>query len=108
MVGVPDERSGEVPKAFVLAKEDAKATEEDIKNFLKGKVSEYKELQGGGNLRLLSHLSPRILCPRTILIISDCRGRHIRRLYTENLDREDPADEVKDGVQITKAPGGHC
>lgn len=47
VVGVPDERSGEVPKAFIMVKDDAKVTEEDIKNFVKGKVSEYKELQGG-------------------------------------------------------------
>lgn len=47
VIGIPDERSGEIPKAFILPKKDAKPNAEDIKNFIKGKVSDYKELQGG-------------------------------------------------------------
>ncbi|KOC66391.1 putative 4-coumarate--CoA ligase 3 [Habropoda laboriosa] len=47
VIGIPDERSGEVPKAFIVLKKGGKASEEDIKNFVKGKVSDYKELQGG-------------------------------------------------------------
>lgn len=47
VVGVPHERFGEIPKAFVLLKKDKKASEEDIQNYVKGKVSEYKELRGG-------------------------------------------------------------
>ncbi|XP_017890362.1 4-coumarate--CoA ligase 1 [Ceratina calcarata] len=47
VIGIPDERSGEVPKAFILLKKNAKSSAEDIKNFIKGKVSDYKELQGG-------------------------------------------------------------
>lgn len=46
VIGIPDERSGEVPKAFVVAKSGKNPTESDIKNFLKGKVTSYKELQG--------------------------------------------------------------
>ncbi|XP_076241582.1 uncharacterized protein LOC143183762 [Calliopsis andreniformis] len=47
VIGIKDERCGEVPKAFVMVKDNAKASEEDVKNFLKGKVADYKELQGG-------------------------------------------------------------
>ncbi|XP_018306977.1 4-coumarate--CoA ligase 1 [Mycetomoellerius zeteki] len=47
VIGIPHERYGEVPKAFVVVKESKKSTEEDIKNFIKGKVSEYKQLRGG-------------------------------------------------------------
>ncbi|XP_057328894.1 probable 4-coumarate--CoA ligase 1 [Microplitis mediator] len=47
VVGVPDPRSGEVPKAFVVLKPNKSASAEDIQNFMKGKVSEYKELKGG-------------------------------------------------------------
>ncbi|XP_043256498.1 4-coumarate--CoA ligase 1 [Colletes gigas] len=47
VVGIPDERCGEVPKAYILAKKGSTSTEENIKNFMKGKVSDYKELQGG-------------------------------------------------------------
>ncbi|XP_015127346.1 4-coumarate--CoA ligase 1 [Diachasma alloeum] len=47
VVGVPDERYGEVPKAFVVLKKDHTTTAENIHNFVKGKVSEYKQLLGG-------------------------------------------------------------
>ncbi|XP_020279535.1 4-coumarate--CoA ligase 1-like [Pseudomyrmex gracilis] len=47
VIGIPHARDGEVPRAFVVAKKDKKPTEDDIKNFIKGKVSEYKELKGG-------------------------------------------------------------
>lgn len=47
VIGIPDARSGEVPKAFVLAKKGSNPSEDDIKNFIKGKVSDYKELRGG-------------------------------------------------------------
>ncbi|XP_047358392.1 probable 4-coumarate--CoA ligase 1 isoform X1 [Vespa velutina] len=47
VVGISDARSGEVPRAFVILKKNRKVSEEDIKNFVKGKVSEYKQLDGG-------------------------------------------------------------
>ena len=46
VIGLPDERCGEIPKAFVVVKKDSKVSEEDIKEFVKDKVSEYKQLQG--------------------------------------------------------------
>ncbi|KAJ4444145.1 hypothetical protein ANN_05934, partial [Periplaneta americana] len=46
VIGIPDERSGEVPKAFIVAK-DQKLTEEDLKKFVAEKVSEHKHLAGG-------------------------------------------------------------
>ncbi|XP_043288608.1 4-coumarate--CoA ligase 1 [Venturia canescens] len=47
VVGIPDARSGEVPKAFVLRKEGAVLSEEQVQRFVIGKVAEYKELRGG-------------------------------------------------------------
>ncbi|XP_011143611.1 4-coumarate--CoA ligase 2 [Harpegnathos saltator] len=47
VVGIPHERYGEVPKAFIVISKDKKPTEQDIQNFVKGKVSDYKELKGG-------------------------------------------------------------
>lgn len=47
VIGLPDERCGEIPKAFVVAKKDSKVSEEDVKEFVKDKVCEYKQLQGG-------------------------------------------------------------
>ena len=46
VVGIPDDRYGELPKAFVVLKEKDKTTPEEIQNFIKGKVSEFKELRG--------------------------------------------------------------
>ncbi|XP_046468713.1 uncharacterized protein [Neodiprion pinetum] len=47
VIGIPDERSGELPRAFVLLKKDKTLKEKDVQDFVKGKVSEYKELKGG-------------------------------------------------------------
>ncbi|XP_025986662.2 probable 4-coumarate--CoA ligase 3 isoform X1 [Solenopsis invicta] len=47
VIGIPHERYGEVPKAFVMVSKGKKPTEDDIKNFVKGKVSDYKQLKGG-------------------------------------------------------------
>ncbi|XP_016771256.2 4-coumarate--CoA ligase 1 isoform X2 [Apis mellifera] len=47
VIGIPNERFGEIPKAFVILKEGSKTTDDDIKNFVKDKVSEYKQLRGG-------------------------------------------------------------
>lgn len=47
VIGVPDARCGEVPRAFVVLKDKHSATEENIQNYMKGKVSEFKELKGG-------------------------------------------------------------
>ncbi|XP_069685509.1 uncharacterized protein [Periplaneta americana] len=46
VVGIPDERSGEIPKAFVVPKEK-KISEEEVKKFVAEKVSDYKHLKGG-------------------------------------------------------------
>lgn len=47
VIGIPDDRSGEVPKAFVLPKKGTSPKADDLQNYLKGKVASYKELQGG-------------------------------------------------------------
>lgn len=47
VIGIPDARCGEVPRAFVVLKKDHSTTEENIQNYMKGKVSEFKELKGG-------------------------------------------------------------
>ncbi len=44
VIGVPDEVVGEIPKAFVVMKEEyrGKITEEDILNWIKDKIADYK------------------------------------------------------------------
>ena len=46
VVGVSDERSGEVPKAFVVCK-SPDVSEKDLDRFVSSKVSAHKHLKGG-------------------------------------------------------------
>ncbi|KAL7633046.1 UNVERIFIED_CONTAM: hypothetical protein RMT77_016622 [Armadillidium vulgare] len=45
VIGKPDLEHGEVPLAFVIAKEEV--SEEELQNFMKDKLSEFKQLKGG-------------------------------------------------------------
>ena len=42
VIGVPDERYGEELMAWVVARPDAKLTEEDVREFCRGKIAHYK------------------------------------------------------------------
>ena len=44
--GVDDERSGELPRAFVVRSSD-NLTEQQVEDYVKGRVIEYKQLKGG-------------------------------------------------------------
>ncbi|KAL7632969.1 UNVERIFIED_CONTAM: hypothetical protein RMT77_016679 [Armadillidium vulgare] len=45
VIGKPDLEDGEVPLAFVIAKEEV--SEEELQNFMKDKLSQFKQLKGG-------------------------------------------------------------
>jgi long-chain acyl-CoA synthetase len=45
VVGKPDKTAGELPKAFIVLKDDATATEEDIKKYVNAKVASYKAIR---------------------------------------------------------------
>ena len=45
VVGKPDPVAGEIPKAYIVLKEDAKVTEEEIMEFVKSKVAPYKVIR---------------------------------------------------------------
>ncbi|XP_063226320.1 uncharacterized protein LOC134533057 [Bacillus rossius redtenbacheri] len=47
VVGVPDERAGEIPRAFVVLGKDSPVTECDIVDHLEPRVAPYKRLAGG-------------------------------------------------------------
>jgi len=46
-VDAPQDGDGEVPKAFIVRKPDTQLTEQEIAQFLEGKVTNYKNLRGG-------------------------------------------------------------
>jgi len=45
VVGKPDKTSGEIPKAFIVLKEDTKATEKELIQFVKDRVAPYKAIR---------------------------------------------------------------
>ncbi|XP_044749008.1 4-coumarate--CoA ligase 1-like [Coccinella septempunctata] len=47
VIGIPDERSGQVPRAYVVMKPGAQFDEKKIQDFVRNKVASYKELKGG-------------------------------------------------------------
>ena len=46
MQGVDDEKSGELPRAFVVRSSD-ELSEQEVEDFVKGRVAEHKQLKGG-------------------------------------------------------------
>lgn len=44
VIGVPDERSGEVPKGIVILRPDAKVSKMDVMEYVAGKVAKFKQL----------------------------------------------------------------
>jgi long-chain acyl-CoA synthetase len=45
VVGIPDERMGEIPKAYVVLKSGETATEQEIMNYVKERLAAYKKLR---------------------------------------------------------------
>ena len=45
IIGVPDEIAGEIPKAFVVQKEGAETTEEELIEFVRERVAPYKRIR---------------------------------------------------------------
>ncbi|KAK2142289.1 hypothetical protein LSH36_977g02062 [Paralvinella palmiformis] len=51
VIGKPDDVAGELPRAYVVLRPEANATEEDIANYVKEKAVPYKQLKGGVEFR---------------------------------------------------------
>jgi len=48
VIGIPCERTGELPRAYVVKKPDAVyITEEDVQSYVAGILSDHKQLRGG-------------------------------------------------------------
>ncbi|XP_060080312.1 probable 4-coumarate--CoA ligase 1 [Ylistrum balloti] len=47
VVGVADERAGEIPRAFIVPKPNSKVTPEDVSRFVEENVTPFKKLRGG-------------------------------------------------------------
>jgi len=47
VIGVPCERSGEIPRAYVVRKPESALTEETVKEYIASTLSDHKKLRGG-------------------------------------------------------------
>lgn len=47
VVGVPIEGGSEVPRAYVVLRSAGALSEDDVKQFVKGRLADYKQLRGG-------------------------------------------------------------
>ena len=47
VIGVPNAATGELPRAFIVAKKDSKLNEKEVQDYVAQKVSEFKRLAGG-------------------------------------------------------------
>lgn len=56
VIGIPDPSEGassggaahsEIPRAYVIRRQDTKVTEVELQDFIKGKLAPYKQLRGG-------------------------------------------------------------
>ena len=47
IIGVPDDASGELPRAYIVKKSGISVSKEDIVNFVDTKVAPHKRLKGG-------------------------------------------------------------
>jgi acyl-CoA synthetase (AMP-forming)/AMP-acid ligase II len=47
VIGVPDSRAGELPRAYVVPKPGVTVTEQELNDFMKDKVAAFKQLNGG-------------------------------------------------------------
>jgi long-chain acyl-CoA synthetase len=81
VVGKPDPEAGQIPKAYVVLKEGAAATQEDIINFVKGKLASYK---------VVREVEFRKELPMTLV------GKVLRRtLREEEKEEQQPKPEEK-------------
>ncbi|CAG7820330.1 unnamed protein product [Allacma fusca] len=47
VIGIPDSSAGELPRAYVVAKEGMNISEEELHGFIKNRVAAFKQLRGG-------------------------------------------------------------
>ncbi|XP_065196707.1 uncharacterized protein LOC135828193 [Sycon ciliatum] len=47
VIGVPDDREGELPRAFIVRRSGTEVSEKDVMSFMESQVAAYKQLDGG-------------------------------------------------------------
>ena len=47
VIGIPDEIAGELPRAYIVKKNNSSVTDKDLMGFMDSKVAPHKKLKGG-------------------------------------------------------------
>ena len=92
VIGVPDERAGELPKAFVVKKTNERITEEQIIKFIEERVAPHKTLKGG--VEFIDKI-PRSLSGK--ILRRELKARVMTRLttVTENKNNEEEKNVIR-------------
>ena len=92
VIGVPDERAGELPKAFVVKKTKERITEEQIIKFIEERVAPHKTLKGG--VEFIDKI-PRSLSGK--ILRRELKARVMTRLttVTENKNNEEEKNVIR-------------
>ena len=92
VIGVPDERAGELPKAFVVKKTNERITEEQIIKFIEERVAPHKTLKGG--VEFIDKI-PRSLSGK--ILRRELKARVMTRLTTatENKNNEEEKNVIR-------------
>ena len=114
MIGVPDDRAGELPKAFVVKKANHEITEEEIVKYIEERVAPYKNLRGGVEFidKIPRSLSGKILrrelkekVTAALLNVVDNKTKEVEQTKEEEqnvIRSKNPDVEIPDNLSWTE------
>ena len=114
MIGVPDDRAGELPKAFVVKKANHEITEEEIVKYIEERVAPHKILRGGVEFidKIPRSLSGKILrrelkekVTATRLNVVDNKTKEVEQTKEEEqnvIRSKNPDVEIPDNLSWTE------
>ena len=114
MIGVPDDRAGELPKAFVVKKANHEITEEEIVKYIEERVAPHKILRGGVEFidKIPRSLSGKILrrelkekVTAALLNVVDNKTKEVEQTKEEEqnvIRSKNPDVEIPDNLSWTE------
>ena len=114
MIGVPDDRAGELPKAFVVKKANHEITEEEIVKYIEERVAPHKNLRGGVEFidKIPRSLSGKILrrelkekVTAALLNVVDNKTKEVEQTKEEEqnvIRSKNPDVEIPDNLSWTE------
>ena len=114
MIGVPDDRAGDLPKAFVVKKANHEITEEEIVKYIEERVAPHKNLRGGVEFidKIPRSLSGKILrrelkekVTAALLNVVDNKTKEVEQTKEEEqnvIRSKNPDVEIPDNLSWTE------